>query len=72
MREFHSPSCTFCPYNYALKTIILKNFKLLQNVPETDRIFSQPPLTSFKHDINEGNLLVRGALKKPVASIMEW
>ena len=38
-------------------------FKLLQNDPETGRIFSQPPLISFKRDKNVGNFLVRSALK---------
>ena len=39
------------------------NFKLLQNDPETGRVFSQPPLISFKRDKNVGNFLVRSALK---------
>ena len=43
---------TFQLYNQAVKSIILKNFKLLQNDLDTGRIFSQPPLTSFKHDKN--------------------
>ena len=46
---------TFHPHNHAVKSIILNNFKLLQNDPETGRIFSQPPLDSFKHDKNVGN-----------------
>ena len=33
--------------------------KLLQNDPDTGRIFSQPPLISFKRDKNIGNFLVR-------------
>ena len=37
--------------------MILSNFKLLQNDPETGRIFSQPPLISFKRDKNVGNFL---------------
>jgi len=43
--------------------IILKNFKLLQNDPDTGRIFSQPPLISFKRDKNIGNLLVRSVFQ---------
>ena len=39
---------TFHPHNHAVKSIILKIFKLLQNDPDTGRIFSQPPLISFK------------------------
>ena len=54
---------TFHPHNRAVKSIILSNFKLLQNDPETGRIFSQPPLISFKRDKNVGNFLVRSALK---------
>ena len=50
---------TFHPHNHAVKSIILKNFKLLQNDPDTGRIFSQPPLISFKRDKNIGNFLVR-------------
>ena len=54
---------TFHPHNHAVKSIILSNFKLLKNDPETGRIFSQPPLLSFKRDKNVGNFLVRSALK---------
>ena len=53
----------FHPHNHAVKSIILSTFKLLQNDPETGRIFSQPPLISFKRDKNVGNFLVRSALK---------
>ena len=54
----------FHPHNHAVKRIIFNNFKLLQNDPETDRIFSQPPLVSFKRNKNVGNfLLYRSALK---------
>ena len=42
---------TFHPHNHAVKSIILNNFKL-QNDPKTDRIFSQPPLISFKRNKN--------------------
>ena len=38
---------TFHPHNHAVKSIILKNFKLLQNDLDTGRIISQPPLISF-------------------------
>ena len=53
--EFHSPS--------QVKSIILKNFKLLQNDHETGRIFSQPSLISFKRDKNIGNFLDRSAFQ---------
>ena len=52
---------TFHPHNRAVKFIILKNFKLLQNDPDTGRIVSQPPLISFKRDKNIGNFLIRSA-----------
>ena len=39
---------TFHPHNHAVKSPILKNFKLFQNDSET--IFSQPPLLSLKRD----------------------
>ena len=35
---------TFHPHNHAVKSIILKNFTLLQNDSETGAIFSQTPL----------------------------
>ena len=54
---------TYHPHNLAVKNIILKNFKLLQNDNETGRIFSQPPLILFKLDKNIGNFLVRSVLK---------
>ena len=37
---------TFHPHNHAVKSIILKIFKLLQNDPDTGRIFSQLPVIS--------------------------
>ena len=54
---------TFHPHNHAVKSIILKSLKLLQNDPDTGRIFSQPPLISFKCDKNIGNFLVRSAFQ---------
>ena len=50
-------------HNHAVKSIILKNFKLLQNDPDTGRIFSQTPLISFKRDKNIGNFLVISAFQ---------
>ena len=44
---FHSLShftLTFHPHNHAVKSIIFKNFKLLQNDSKTDAILSQPHL----------------------------
>ena len=54
---------TYHPHNLAIKNIISKIFKLLQNDNETGRIFSQHPLISFKRNKNIGNFLVRSALK---------
>ena len=54
---------TFHHHNQAVKSIILKNFKLLQNDLDTGRIVSQPPLISFKRDKNIGNFLVRSAFQ---------
>ena len=48
------PSTKPCSQN-----VILKNFKILRNDPETKHIFSLPPLILFKRDKNIGNLLVR-------------
>ena len=54
---------TFHPHNHSVKSIILKNFKLLQNDPETGTIFSQPPFISFKRDKNKGNFLIRSSFQ---------
>ena len=54
---------TYHPQNLAVKNVILKNFKILRNDPETKHIFSLPPLISFKRDKNIGNFLVRSAFK---------
>ena len=55
---------TFHPHNNPVKAIILNNFKILQNDPETSAIFSQPPLISFKRDKNVGNFLVKSTSKQ--------
>ena len=60
--EFHSPS-HFTLTTTQLNPSFQKNFKLLQNDPDTGRIFSQPPLLSFKRDKNLGNFLVRSAFQ---------
>ena len=38
------------PHHQAVKSTILRNFKLLQNDPEIGSNFLQPPLISFKSD----------------------
>ena len=54
MIELHStswPSCTFQPHNHTVKSIIKKTkLHVLQNDPDTGRIFSQSSLISFKRD----------------------
>ena len=47
------------PHNHAIKSITPRNFKLIQNDPDTIRIFSQPASISFKRDKNIGNIFVR-------------
>ena len=54
---------TYHPQNLAIKNVVLKNFKILGNDPETKHMFSLPPLISFKRDKNLGNFLVRSAFK---------
>ena len=54
---------TFHPHNHAVKSIILKNCKLLQNDPDTGGILSPPPLISFKRGKNISNFLVRSAFQ---------
>ena len=43
---------TFHPYNHTVKSIIFKNFKLIQNDSEISTIFLQSPPISFKHHNN--------------------
>ena len=52
---------TYHPQNLAIKSVILKNF--LRSDPETEHIFSLPPLISFKRDENVGNFLVGSSFK---------
>ena len=54
---------TFHPLNLPVKNIILKNFKLLQNDNKTSRIFSLPPLISFKCNKNISKFVVISTLK---------
>ena len=46
---------TYHPQNLAVKDVILKNFKILRNDPETKGVFALPPLISFKRDKNISN-----------------
>ena len=61
LTEFHSLS--FHPHNLPVTSIILKNFKLLQNDSETGTIFPQLLLISFKRDKNIGKFLVRSSFQ---------
>jgi len=54
---------TFYPQDNPVKAIVLDNFKILHNDPETGVIFSQPPLISFKRDEKVGSFLVRSTFK---------
>ena len=54
---------TYHPQNLAIKNIILKNFKILRNDPETKHIFYLPPLISFKRDKSLANFLLGSAFK---------
>ena len=54
---------SYYPKNLAVKKIILKNFKILRNDPETKHIFPLAPLISFKHDKIMGIFLLRSAFK---------
>ena len=50
-------------YLPSIRYVILKNFKILRNDPETKQIFSLPPLIFFKRNKNLDNFLVRSAFK---------
>ena len=62
MTEFHSPSLSILIITHS-KASFLAILNYSKKGPETGRIFSQPPLISFKRDKNVGNFLVRSALK---------
>ena len=56
----------FHPHNHAVKSILIENFKLLQNDSETGTIFSLSPPISFKRDKNIGNILVWSSLQPEI------
>ena len=58
-REIALFTLTYHAQIFTIKNVIPKKFKILRNDSETKRIFSLPPLISFKRDINVGNFLVR-------------
>ena len=49
--------------NHAIKNVIVKNFEILVNDPETKHIFSLPPLNSFKRDKIFGDFLDRNTFR---------
>ena len=51
----------FQSQNLAVKNVVLRNFKILRNDPETKHIFHL--LISFKRNKNVGNSLVRSAFR---------
>ena len=51
------------PQNHAIKNVILKNFKILRNDPETKQIFFLPPPNSFKRDKVFGDFLDRSTFR---------
>ena len=62
-QNFIQPSPTIRPQNHAIKNVILKNFKILLNDPETKQIFFLPPLNSFKRDKIFGDFQDRGTCR---------
>ena len=53
----------FSTHGHAIDLFKIIAAKLLQNDPDIGRIFSQPPLISFKRDKNIGNFLVRSVFQ---------
>ena len=49
--------------NLAIKNVILKNFQILLNDPETKHILSLPPLNSFKRHQDIGDFLVSSTFR---------
>ena len=53
---------THHPFNFSIRDVILKNFHILQNDPQTSSIFSDNPLVSFRHK-NIRDTLVHSSLQ---------
>ena len=49
---------TYHPLNKIIKIILLYNFKILSDDPETKEIFPQPPMVTYRCDQNLHNILV--------------
>ena len=54
---------THHPFNFPIRDVILKNFHILQNDPQTSSIFSDNPLVSFRHNKNIRDTLVHSSLQ---------
>ena len=54
---------THHPFNFSIRDVILKNFHILQNDPQTSSIFSDNPLVSFRHNKNIHHTLVHSSLQ---------
>ena len=54
---------THHPFNFSIRDVILKNFHVLQNDPQTSSIFSDNPLVSFRHNKNICDTLVHSSLQ---------
>ena len=50
-------------FNFSIRDVILKNFHILQNDPQTSSIFSDNPLASFRHNKNIRDTLVHSSLQ---------
>ena len=55
---------THHPFNFSVRDVILRNFHILQNDPETSSIFSDNPLVSFRHNKNIRDTLVHSSLQQ--------
>ena len=49
---------TYHPLNNRIKRILLDNFNILSDDPETKKIFPQPPMVAYRRDQNLRNILV--------------
>ena len=54
---------TFHSFNYKVRDIIIQDFDILKNYPETSAIFTGDPLISFRHN-NIRDSLIHNAIKQ--------
>ena len=57
---------TFHPFNYKVSDVIIRNFQILKNDPETSGIFTHNPLISFRSNKNIQDNLVRRTLRQNI------